>query len=523
MYVFHSTSHNNGHSGKKGAITVDKKGNSSTIYVQPAKTLDEKLTYIQQIIGKSDDLVFRPFSFGQETKIKASMVYIDGLVDDRALQKMIGGAKNLDLSQGETLSTIQLSLEEIGHTEIALEYETLLEKLLKGSCICLMEGFSTCITVAIPQFSERQVAEPTTETVVRGPREGFVENMRVNTSLIRRRLADENLWIDSMKLGKRSKTSISIAYVNGIVDKDLVTELYERLERIDTDSILEDGSVEELIQDSFYTPFPTVYTTERPDTTVSHLLEGKIAIIVDGSPMVMIVPALFVHFFHNTEDYTQRSDISTLIRILRFGCILIALLGPSLYIAVTTFHQELIPTGLLGNLAAQREGTPFPTFIETLIMEITFEILREAGIRMPQPVGQAVSIVGAIVIGQAAVQAGIVSAAVVIVVSITAISSFVFPSYNIGIPIRILRFGFMGLSASFGLVGICIGFTAMLLHLSSLKSFGVPYMEGFTPFVRKNQQDMIFRAPKWMMKKRPKPGDQNDLIRDQSKRPSPDN
>ncbi|KQL56605.1 MULTISPECIES: spore germination protein [Bacillaceae] len=501
---------------------MSKTKDSNSVYLQPAKALDEKIAYIEQVIGKSDDLVQRPFSFGRDHTISASLLYIDGLVDDRALQKMMAGAKHTEPSVDNPMEDIQLSLEEIGHTEKALTYTTILEKLLKGNAICLTEGSSIAIAIAIPQFSERTVAEPTTETVVRGPREGFVENMRVNTSLIRRRLSDENLWIESMTLGERSRTTISIAYVNGIVDKTLVEELYSRLKRIDTDGILEDGSLEELIQDSFYTPFPTVYTTERPDTAAAHLLEGKIAIIVDGTPMVMIVPALFVHFFHNTEDYTQRSDISTLIRILRFGCILIALLGPSLYIAVTTFHQELIPTGLLGNLAAQREGTPFPTFIETLLMELTFEILREAGIRMPQPVGQAVSIVGAIVIGQAAVQAGIVSAAVVIVVSITAIAGFVFPSYNIGIPIRILRFAFMGLSASFGLVGICVGFTALLLHLSSLKSFGIPYMQGFTPFVLKNQQDMIFRAPKWMMKERPTPGDSLDRVRNRNKRPSPE-
>lgn len=435
---------------------------------------------------------------------------------------MMAGAKQTEPSVENPIEDIQLSLEEIGHTEKALTYNIILEKLLKGNAICLTEGSSSAIAVAIPQFSERTVAEPTTETVVRGPREGFVENMRVNTSLIRRRLSDENLWIESMTLGERSRTTISIAYVNGIVDKTLVKELYSRLKRIDTDGILEDGSLEELIQDSFYTPFPTVYTTERPDTAAAHLLEGKIAIIVDGTPMVMIVPALFVHFFsqyrrlHTTIRYKYVNSHPSI--WLYFNRII----RPSLYIAVTTFHQELIPTGLLGNLAAQREGTPFPTFIETLLMELTFEILREAGIRMPQPVGQAVSIVGAIVIGQAAVQAGIVSAAVVIVVSITAIAGFVFPSYNIGIPIRILRFAFMGLSASFGLVGICVGFTALLLHLSSLKSFGIPYMQGFTPFVLKNQQDMIFRAPKWMMKERPTPGDSLDRVRNRTKRPSPE-
>lgn len=208
-------------------------------------------------------------------------------------------------------------------------------------------------------------------------------------------------------------------------------------------------------------------------------------------------------------------------RLLRFGAAFIALLAPSLYIAITTFHQELIPTRLLGNLAAQSEGTPFPTFIEAVLMEITFEILREAGIRMPQPVGQAVSIVGAIVIGQAAVQAGIFSAAVVIVVSLTAIASFVFPSYSMASPFRILRFGFMGLAASFGLLGISVGFTAMLLHLSSLKSFGIPYMSDLSPFVYSDQKDALIRLPKWMMKERPKTTDHQDVERQHTKKTEP--
>ncbi|GAF11920.1 spore germination protein GerKA [Bacillus sp. JCM 19046] len=498
------------------------KADETTVKVQPAKKLNEKITYIKEIVGRSDDLVVRPFSFG--TSHQASLLYIDGLIDSKAIQKMLLGAKSFNQNEDQLpFHSFQAELETFGHAEKALDYETMLDRLFKGHCICAIDGFSSCISVAIPQFTERPVSEPTTETVVRGPREGFVENMRVNTSLLRRRLADQNLWIEARTLGKRTKSTISIAYVNGIVEQSIVDELYTRLDRIDTDEILEDGELEELIQDAFYTPFPTVYTTERPDTAVSHLLEGKIAIILDGSPMVLIIPALFVQFFHNAEDYTQRADIGTLIRILRFMSIFIALLGPSIYIAVTTFHQELIPTGLLGNLAAQREGTPFPTFIETLMMEITFEILREAGIRMPQSVGQAVSIVGALVIGQAAVQAGIVSAAVVIVVAITAIASFVFPSYNIGIPIRILRFGFMALAASFGLVGICVGFTAMLLHLSSLKSFGKPYMDGFSPFILSNQKDMMLRAPKWMMNLRPAPKDQLNAVRQRGKRPSSEN
>jgi spore germination protein KA len=278
---------------------------------------------------------------------------------------------------------------------------------------------------------------------------------------------------------------------------------------------LESGYIEELIQDETYTPFPTVYNTERPDVIAAGLLEGRVAILIDGTPFVLLVPALFGQFNQAAEDYYQRADIGTLLRLLRYLSFFIALLGPSLYIAITTFHQEMIPTPLLISLAAQREGVPFPAFIEALVMELTFEILREAGVRLPRAVGQAVSIVGALVIGQAAVEAGIISAAMVIVVSVTAIASFVFPSYNMAISVRILRFGLMGLAASFGLFGITLGLIAIVLHLCSLRSFGIPYMSPFAPFILADQKDMLFKVPLWGMFSRPRLISQKNVIREQ--------
>jgi len=246
-----------------------------------------------------------------------------------------------------------------------------------------------------------------------------------------------------------------------------------------------------------------VYNSERPDVIAAGLLEGRVAILVDGTPFVLMVPGLFIHFYQSAEDYYQRADISTLLRILRLLGLFIALLGPSLYIAITTFHQEMLPTQLLLSLAAQREGVPFPAFIEALMMEVAFEILREAGIRMPKSVGQAISIVGTLVIGQAAVDAGIVSAAMVIVVAITAISSFIVPAFSLSISIRILRFGLMGLAASFGLFGITVGMIALILHMCSLRSFGIPYMSPFAPFIWSDQKDSIFRFPRWGLLSRP--------------------
>ena len=266
---------------------------------------------------------------------------------------------------------------------------------------------------------------------------------------------------------------------------------------------MESANIEEFIQDSQLTVFPTVFNTERPDTVAAGLLEGRIAILVDGTPFVLMVPALFTEFFQSSEDYYQRTVMASLIRLLRFVAFGVSVLVPALYISLITFHHEIIPPALLISLAAQREGVPFPAFVEAIIMEITFEILREAGLRMPRAIGSAMSIVGAFVIGTAAVEAGFISAAMVIVVSITAISSFVSPSYDIAIAGRILRFIFMALAASFGLYGILIGFIALVLHVCSLSSFGVPYMTPLAPLNLTGLKDSIVRFPIWILLTRP--------------------
>jgi spore germination protein KA len=305
-------------------------------------------------------------------------------------------------------------------------------------------------------------------------------------------------------------------YLKGIANDKTVSEVQSRLNRISIDAILESGYIEELIQDETYSPFPTVYNTERPDAVAGAILEGRIAILVDGTPFVLVVPALFVHFLQASEDYYQRADIATLIRFLRYFSFFLALLTPSLFIAITTFHQEMLPTQLLISLASQREGVPFPALVEAVMMEITFEVLREAGVRLPRAVGSSISIVGALVIGQAAVEAGIISA-------LTAISSFVSPNFNMSISVRILRFIFMLLGASFGLFGIILGLIVMVLHLNSLRSFGIPYLAPFAPFILKDQKDGIIRLPHWALSSRPRLISQNNIKREDTPSPKQSN
>ncbi|MGN8647269.1 spore germination protein [Gracilibacillus sp. HCP3S3_G5_1] len=484
-------------------------------------------SHLLQILGNSSDIVIRELQLGKKLT-KAIIIFMDGLVDKETIQHyllnpLLDKVNAEELLDGSSLySFIKHSITTAELAEIN-DFKVLLEHLLAGDSILLIDGFTEGIAVGSKGASERNVESPTTQQVVRGPKDSFTESINVNTALIRKRIKDPNLWFESFTYGKKTKTKVMIAYIHGIANPDIVEEVKSRLEKIDIDSILESGYIEELIEDETYTPFPTIINSERPDAISLGLLEGRVAIIVDGTPFVLVVPALFTDFFKSSEDYYQRSDISTLIRILRFISFFLALLTPSIYIALTTFHQEMIPTTLLVSLAAQREGIPFPAIIEALIMEFTFELLREAGIRLPNPIGSAISIVGALVIGQAAVDAGIVSATMVIVVSLTAISSFIFPNYNLAISVRILRFGFMILAATLGLFGIFIGSLLLTLHLTSLRSFGIPYLKPFAPFISADQQDAILRAPTWKQTTRPRLISQRNTKQGNTNQPQPPN
>lgn len=493
--------------------------------------VSDSIKYVQTKLGQSSDIVIREFQVGRQGQIELALVYTDGLADKIFVQKFILKTLMIDMREAEfnIKANSQINIPDfLEHFSLATsdlkrvyDMEVALEHVLSGDTIVLVEGFEMAFAISSRGWEDRGVQEPSSQTVVRGPKDGFTETLRTNTALIRRKIKDKNLWIEQMKIGQKTKTDIAVVYLKGVANEGVIKELRTRLNRINVDAILESGYIEEFIQDETYTPFPTVYNTERPDAAAAGILEGRIAILVDGTPFVLLVPALFVQFFQSSEDYYQRSDIGTLIRLLRYLAFFLALLVPSGYIAITTFHQEMLPTTLLISLAAQREGVPFPAFVEALMMEITFEILREAGVRMPRAVGSAISIVGALVLGQAAVEAGVVSAAMVIVVSLTAISSFVAPQFNMAISIRILRFGFMILASSFGLFGIILGLIVMVLHLTSLRSFGIPYLAPIAPFSSADQKDTMVRLPHWSMFSRPRLLNQNDIIREKTPAPEP--
>ena len=335
----------------------------------------------------------------------------------------------------------------------------------------------------------RSIQEPVTETVLRGPRDGFNETLKTNITLIRRRIRDPKLKVKYMQVGTRSKTDIAVMYIEGIVNEKVLAEVERRLKKIDIEAVLESSYIEELIEDDNYSPFPQIENTERPDAAASALYEGRVVIGVDNTPSVLMAPAIFTVFMQSSEDYYERWLSACMIRLVRYIALPITILLPALYVAITSFHPNMLPTELALYVAASRAKVPFPAFFEATIMEIVIELIREGGMRITGPLGSTIGIVGGLVIGQASVEAGLISPLVVIIVSLTAISAFAIPSYNFSTCLRMLRFVFIFLAATMGLFGIAIGMCILIIHLCTLKSFGMPYMSPFSSFVE-NKNDL---------------------------------
>ncbi|GAA4861437.1 spore germination protein [Paenibacillus vulneris] len=502
--------------------------------------LDEKLNQMEQIaishqlehniqmlhksLGKSDDLVIRHFHIGGNPRYAAALVYIDGLTNAIIIDEFILKAAMFNTREGlepdpsadssrvfDMLKQYGLPINEVGETNTL---NKAIRSILSGDTVFLMDGTDTTFLLNTKGWDKRGVEEPRTESVVRGPRNGFTETLRVNTAQIRLRLKDPSLVIKNMTVGRRSNTDIAVIYLDGVANMKIVNTVIQRIEAIDIDAAMESGYIEQLIEDAHWTPFPLIQNTERPDKATANILEGKVIILCDGTPFGLIAPAVFSQFYHSPEDYYERFLIGTLIRLIRFLSMVMALLLPSLYIAFSSFHPEMIPSRLVIAMAAGRSTVPFPSIVEAFLMEVTMEILREASVRLPGPIGPTIGIVGALVVGQAAVQAGIVSPIMVIVVALTTIGSFAAPSYSAAIALRMLRFPVMIAAALFGLYGIMLFLILIIIHLCSLKSFGVPYLSPLAPSKVSDMKDTVIRAPLYWMKKRPKifkPKDENRM------------
>jgi hypothetical protein len=453
------------------------------------------------------DVVFHPIQ--NNMQIKMLVVYIDGLVDTKTLDQVVlkptifeGTPDGLE-SASSLRQVVEKQLIAIGQVKSVGTIKDVIDGVLKSNVSILVDGMDRALVADLKGYEKRAIEEPAAEMAVRGPREGFTETLRVNTSLIRRRIKSSRLKMESVSLGELTQTDIAIAYIEGIAPESVLEEVRNRVSRIQIDGILDSGYVEDFIEDVPFSPFPQVQNTERPDVVCANLLEGRVAIFVDTTPFTLIVPMTFWTGLQAAEDYYERFVYTTAVRWLRMILLNMSLLLPSFYVAVTTYNHQLIPTNLLISIAAAREGVPFPTMIEAFIMEGMFEGLREAGVRLPKPVGSAVSIVGALVIGQAAVQAGIISAPTVIVVATTGISSFAIPRYNLGTAYRLLRFPILILAGTLGLLGIAVGATCILIHLVNLRSFGLPYLTPAAPQIPRNLIDILIRGPRWSMTHRP--------------------
>lgn len=471
--------------------------------------LGSALALLQALLQGCEDVIFRGVLIGGQRR--AALLFTDGMVsaervEEGVLKPLIqwGDPDRMPQDPDGLRTWLESVAVAASDTKSVYTVGEAVKAVLGGDCLLLVDGCPHGVKLAARGWEQRAITEPVAESVIRGPREGFIENLRVNTALLRRKLQTPHLKLERLILGRRTRTTVVIAYLQDVANPELVAEVRRRLQRIDVDGIVDLGQIEELIEDQPTSVFPQMANTERPDRVAGALLDGQVAVLADGSPFALLMPVTFWTLLTASEDYYERFWIGSLLRWLRYLFLVISLVGPSLYIAVTTFHQEMLPTPLLLSIAAAREGIPFPALVEALLMEVFFEALREAGVRLPRPVGQAVSIVGALVIGEAAVRAGLASAPVVIIVATTGIASFTFPRFDLGIAFRILRFPMIFLAGSLGLFGIMVGLVAILVHLCALRSFGVPYLQPVAPFTWQDIKDVVARMPMWLAGHRPK-------------------
>jgi len=432
--------------------------------------------FIRQLFDHNEYLVVREISgIGNGSAI---LVYLKVLIDEKAMNEFVVRKISEDQSRLDraSSSTILHSLHTVGSVASIPRIDAAAAFIADAGIVLFLDNHPSAYGIKLPGYETRPIEEPKIEVNVRGPRESFIEDLHTNLGLIFRKLKTPDLKTITYIIGSESRTSVTLLYLQSKIDPGVLNELKRRMEQIKLDILTVNTQIEERIQDSTWSPFPQIMNTERPDRVVTALNRGKAAIIADGTPIALIAPTTFFEMMHPSEDLYERFYFANFLRVLRLFTLFVSLFGPALYIAVTTFHLEMIPTPLMMAFLSSKAGVPFPTFVEAILMEISFEILREASLRLPRAVGQSVSIVGALVIGEAAVQSGIVSRPMVIVVATTGIASFTIPAFSTAISFRMLRFPFMLLAAYDGVLGISLGFLALLFHLCSLQSCGVPFL-----------------------------------------------
>ncbi|WP_353893701.1 spore germination protein [Proteinivorax hydrogeniformans] len=482
--------------------SMNNSSNGKKVYSSLKKNHD----YLKNLFKDCDDIDFRKIKIA-DSSITVLIVYVDGL----AAQETIGAdivksltvlaPKSKDMRYSK--QNIHDSLLSTAQAEEQDDFDNVVESLLGGEALVFVDGINGAFSIDIRSWEGRSVEEPSNEQTIRGPREGFTETLRFNTALIRRRLKNNDLKMKHFKVGRQSKTDVVITYFASIADDTVVREVEERIKKIDIDGVLESSYIEELIEERTISIFPQILNTERPDRAVGHLLEGKVVILVDNTPFALVLPVTLAQFFHSPEDHYNRYIYTFITRIFRFAGFFLATCLPAIYVILTSFRYEMIPIDIIFSIAETREELPFTPFMEALLLEVIVEFLREATLRLPGPIGQTIGIVGALVIGEAAVQARLISPILVIFTATTMLGSFAIPNYNMASSVRLLRFPLLFASGLLGGFGFVLTWMVIFIHICNLQSFGVPFLQPFSPLKLSEQRDNIFRAPIRWMRRRP--------------------
>lgn len=477
-----------------------------------SRKLSDNMEYLKKVYNTdiNSDIVIREFDIIIRDKpVGAFLIFIDGMTDRKIISEFILQPlmllSNMDIKSRETDVEEYIKKHLLPQNQFKTEtkYREIIDGVNFGACALFVDGLDKVFLADVRSWEHRGVERPNTEMVIRGPQEGFNELMRVNTALVRKIIKDENLIVEIVKLGKRSRTPCSILYIKDIANVTLVEEVRRRLKGIKIDYILDSGELEQLLEDGKFLPAPQTLATERPDRVAAALTEGKVAIIMHGSPFALVAPATLPLLVHSSEDAYIRFPYANMLRLIRQIGIILALLLPGMYLAITNYHHEMIPTDLLLAIESSRERVPFPSIIEILIMEVSFELIREAGIRIPGPIGSTLGIIGALILGQAAVAANIVSPILIIIVALTGIGSFSVPNFSLALSFRLLRFLYIFLGLTAGFLGITLGLFLQGMWYVSAKSYGVPFMSPFGPVTSGIFTDTLTRAPIWKQEKRP--------------------
>lgn len=486
---------------------IPKEASNNSMKINLDISLEQNIKMFKKIFANDDTFVFRHLVNQQDQRIKCCILFIDGMVKNEIIYESIIQpiVRNKLLNyEKDIIDDLYYGVIESNNIERVTNVDTIIESTISGDTILLIDGKAEALIISTKGWQTRSIEEPDAEKALRGPREGFTESLLVNLSLLRRKLKTPDLKFNFRTFGDKSRTKACICYIEGIANEKILQELNKRLDEINIDGVLDTGYIQELISDHPFSIFDTIGFTERPDVAAGKLLEGRITLILDGTPFALTVPHIFIEYFQTNEDYFinfYTGSVSRLIRILGF---VLTISIPAIYVALTTFHQEMIPTSLFMSITAARKGIPFPIVVESLSMIIIFELLREGGARMPTYIGQALSIVGALVIGQASVEAKLVSAPMVIVIALSSITGLLISMMKT--PALLLRIIFLFLASFLGLYGYIFGITGLLIHLLEMRSFGIPYMSN-VDLLSLNFQDLkdtYIRAPWWYMKNRPK-------------------